>query len=372
MTSSHPDRTASGPAGPAADAPTRVRLGVLLDPDAASSTAAPGVPDSPDLAPDLTRDLTTAYPGLTWDVTVLVERLGDPDDDSLDLLEATRDRMLDEDFDLAVGVVAEPLEQGRHTLTAQVSPVHASGVVSLSHAESGAREQVTRVVGKILGADPDEGDPTDAQRASAAHSARQLATDVGNRHGENAVSYGWRVAAGNARLLLRTIRSNRPWMLAASLSKSMSAALATGALTLITTDLWMLSAEYNALQMTMVGAIAVLAVTVSLVVGADLWERPRRAAEREQVTVFNIATLATVLIGVLVLHLALFLAALVGALLLVDAEVFGVVTGEPAQFVQYAKLAWFVGGLATIGSALGAGLEEDDDVREAIFTRGTA
>ena len=93
---------------------------------------------------------------------------------------------------------------------------------------------------------------------------------------------------------------------------------------------------------------------------------------REQVAVFNIAMVASVLIGVTVLHVGLFAAALAGSLLLVDPEVFAEVTGEPAHVAQYLKLAWFVGGLATIGSALGAGLEEDDDVRAAIFTRGSA
>lgn len=173
-------------------------------------------------------------------------------------------------------------------------------------------------------------------------------------------------------MLLGTVRANKPWTLAVSLTRSMSTALATGALTLITTDLWMLSAEYNGVQMAVLGAVAVLAVTLSLIVGAHLWERPRRRAEREQVTLFNIATALTVLLGVIVLHVMLMVAALAGALLLVDADVFHEVTGDPATPLQYVKLAWFVGGLATIGSALGAGLEDDDAVRAAIFTRGAS
>src|SRR5690625_2501176 len=152
----------------------------------------------------------------------------------------------------------------------------------------------------------------------------------------------------------------------------MSAGLATGALTLITTDLWLLSAEYTGTQLALLGAVAILAVTIALVVGSDLWERPRRHAEREQAVVFNIATLVSVLIGVTVLYIALFLAALAGAVLLVDADVFGQITGDPAHPVHFLKLAWFVGGLATIGSALGAGLEDDDDVRAALFTRASA
>lgn len=363
-----------GPAGTA----VVVRLGVLLAGDVPAGpdvTAGPDVPEplKVDLASRLTAELGAAYPGLSWEVEVVREELGEAEEDeSLDLLEYTRDRMLDEGWDLAVGLCGEPLRQGKHTLTRQVSPAHSSAVVSLELAGTSPRQAVVAAVAGILGLDPDDAQPPAAHLRGAVHAARQLATDVEERGGENEVTYGWRVATSNLRLLLATIRANRPWTLAASLSRSLSAALATGALTLITTDLWLLSAEYNGLQMALVAVVAIVSVTVALVVGAKLWEKPRRRGEREQSMVFNLATVVSVVIGVSVLHVALFLAALAGSLLLVDPEVFGSVTGEPAQFTEYLKLAWFVGGLATIGSALGAGLEEGDDVRAAIFTRGSS
>ena len=360
-------RSASGarPADALPDdgAPVRVRLGVLV-----ARPADPAVLDTAALA----AQLDAAYPGLTWDVTARQEELGDEDDDALDLLEITRDRMLDEDWDIAVGVTGEPLQQGRHTLTEQVSPVHAAGVLSLAHLEEAPVDAVARVVGEVLGIDPDDDAPSAADRRAAAGWARQLADDVEHRDREAPAAYALRVAGRNARMLLGTVRANKPWTLAVSLTRSMSTALATGALTLTTTDLWMLSAEYNGVQTAVLGAVSVLAVTLSLIVGAHLWERPRRRAEREQVTLFNLATVLTVLIGVVVLHVMLMLAALAGALLLVDPDVFHVVTGEPGEFVQYVKFAWFVGGLATIGSCLGAGLEDDDAVRAAIFTRGAS
>ena len=58
-----------------------------------------------------------------------------------------------------------------------------------------------------------------------------------------------------------------------------------------------------------------------------------------------------------------------GALLLVDADVFTEVTGEVSDLPQYLKLAWLVGGLATLGGALGAGLENEAVVRAAAYTR---
>ena len=350
-----------------ADRPaTVVRLGVILETDVSDRA------DDTTLGAELSTDLTATYPGLSWEVDVVRAELGDPADDSLALLELTRDRMLDERWDLVVGLTQQPLRQGAHTLTAQISPVHAAGVISVDLAEMELSATIRRTVAGILGLPPGDRPPSAAQLRTASRAARQLASEVEDRGAENRGRFAWRVLTANLRLILRTTRAHRPWLLAASLTRSMSAAVATGALTLITTDLWLLSAEYNGTQLALLGAVSVLAVTIALVVGADLWERPRRHAEREQAAVFNIATVASVLIGVVVLYIALFLAALAGALLLVDADVFSEVTGDPTHPVHYLKLAWFVGGLATIGSALGAGLEDDDDVRAALFTRATA
>ncbi|MCS6711716.1 hypothetical protein JSY14_06660 [Brachybacterium sp. EF45031] len=348
--------SASGPAE------TSVHLGVVL---------APELPVDAVDADALRVRLDAAFPGLRWSVHLRREALGDADADALDLLELVRDRMLDEDWDVVVGLLDRPLVQGHHTRTEQVSPVHAAAVVSLDHAAEPAEEATARVVGWILGLDPDDDAPSATDRAGAVRWARQLADDVEERRGESGVAYAARVAGSNARLILGAVRANRPWTVALTLTRSMSTALATGALTLITTDLWLLAAEYNGVQMALLGIAAVGAVTVSLMIGAHLWERPRRSGEREQVTVFNIATLLTVLLGVVTLHVLLMIAALAGAALLVDADVFAEVTGEAATWVEYLKLAWFVGGLATIGSALGAGLEDDDDVRDAVFTRGS-
>jgi len=41
--------------------------------------------------------------------------------------------------------------------------------------------------------------------------------------------------------------------------------------------------------------------------------------------------------------------------------------GHPVDFGDYARLAWFVSSLATVGGALGAGLESDIAVREAAY-----
>src|SRR5699024_5551255 len=92
-------------------------------------------------------------------------------------------------------------------------------------------------VAGILGLPPGDRPPSARQLRSAIRAARQLASDVEDRGAEHRGRFAWRVLTANPRLILRTVHAHQPWLLAASLSRSMSAGLATGALTLITTDL---------------------------------------------------------------------------------------------------------------------------------------
>ena len=74
------------------------------------------------------------------------------------------------------------------------------------------------------------------------------------------------------------------------------------------------------------------------------------------------------LIGVLTLYVVLFLLALAGSLLLVVPALFTDGLGHAARVSDYLELAWLISSLATVGGALGAGLESDDAVRQAAYS----
>ena len=349
--------------GSAGDPEPELLLGLVVSPQIRSLLPR-------DVAADLPAMLAGRYPGVRWRVAVAEDRLAVPPADGLDLLEAARDRMLDEDWDLVVVLTDVPLKDGRNPVLTQLSPVHGVGLVAVPalgarHVAQKVREATVRMAGDLLGHDPDDEDGTE----ELVRRARQRAVDVEDRPGDNAVQFTARVLGGNVRLLLGMIRANRPWTLVARLSRLLAVAAATGVLTLVASDLWLLAAAYGPWRLGLLGVLAVGAVTGALVVGARLWERPRRRAEREQVALFNLATAATVAVGVLVFYLTVFALSWLGALLLVDGEVFAAVVGAPVGALEYVKLAWLTATLATVGGALGAGLEDDDVVRAAAYTR---
>jgi hypothetical protein len=86
------------------------------------------------------------------------------------------------------------------------------------------------------------------------------------------------------------------------------------------------------------------------------------------VALFNAATAATVIVGILVLYLALFAIILLGSGLILPPEVVAAELGHDADLVDYLVIAWFVASLTTIAGALGAALESDEEVHEAAYS----
>lgn len=319
------------------------------------------------MSDELARLLDESYPGVAWRLAMQVEVL-DGSTPS-ELMETARDRLLDEDWDLVIVASGLPLRSGRKPVLTQISPVHRVGLVALPSLRALRRrgsipQTVAHLVGPLIGWDPLEDGPEDLARR-----AHQMADDLPDRSGEGPVQYTGRVLAGNTRVLLGLVIANRPWRLAMTLSRALTAAAAAGVVTLATSDLWLLATAYGPVRLILLTLLAIGAVTTTLMIGADLWERPRSRVEREQVTLFNIATTTTVVIGVVTFFAALFILSFLAAVLLVDAGVFAAVIGQTVGIAEYAQLSLLTAALATVGGALGAGLENDDVVRAAAFTR---
>jgi hypothetical protein len=137
---------------------------------------------------------------------------------------------------------------------------------------------------------------------------------------------------------------------------------------LVTPDIWQLSEALGWIRLATIGVASVAAITAALILGAGLWERASPRAARKQAALFNLATTATVLLGVLSLYAALFLLALVATPLLVPPDLLARGIGHAVRDGDYVRLVWLTSALATLGGALGAGLESDEAVRTAAYT----
>jgi len=365
-----PALRSAGGSPPESDEPAagpELVIGLVASPGAATDLAN-------DIAGDLADRISARVPG-RWTIQVVSDRLVERQADLTALVMAARRRMLAEGWQLVVCVTDLPLQTARRPIVAHASATHGVAVLSLPAlgpvgVGRRATDGVVRLVAALVG--DERGAPDGSARAGrvAAQMRRRVhelgATTVhDDEHGIRLLA-GY--VTGNLKLLLGMLRANRPWRLAIRLSRALVAALAAGIVALVTSDIWRLSDALGPLRLTLVALGSVAAVVATLVIGADLWERvPRRSAARRQVALFNVVTIATVLVGVAALYLALLVLSLLGALLLVPSELLADQLGHPAGIADEIELAWLASSVATVGGALGAGLETDEAVREAAY-----
>jgi hypothetical protein len=214
----------------------------------------------------------------------------------------------------------------------------------------------------------DAGDSATRARQRARVDRRMRALGAPVEADDHGIGFVAGIITGNVRLLLGMLRANRPWRLAVRLSRALVATLAAGVVALVTSDIWRLSDALGSIRLTLVMLGSVGAVVLTLIIGAGLWERaPAGTAAPKQVVLFNVVTAGTVLVGVLALYAALFVLTALGAVLVVPGGLLSGVIGQPAGIGDELELAWLASSLATVGGALGAGLESDEAVREAAY-----
>ena len=174
-------------------------------------------------------------------------------------------------------------------------------------------------------------------------------------------------ALSRLRLLTGMVYANRPWRLAAGMSKAMMAAFATGAVSLIYPTMWQLSATMGPWRLGTATTLASAAMLAWLILDHKLWERPQSADERERARIYNTATVVTLTIGIAILHVALFLLLLITAWWTLPPEMIAKNIGHPVGLSTLLMMAWLVAAVATLGGALGSGMEDEDSVKAAAY-----
>lgn len=177
--------------------------------------------------------------------------------------------------------------------------------------------------------------------------------------------------SGMWRLLVGMVLANRPWLLVPGLKSALVAALATGAVATINSTVWQLAGSLSwwRLVVATIGSIAL--VVAWLVIDGELWDRPddKTAQARERSRLYNISTLATLTVGMMLCYLALYVINLLWALFILDPTLVDNYLRVSFSHSDLFVLAWFIASAATIGGGLGSGLESDDAIRAAAYSK---
>jgi len=173
------------------------------------------------------------------------------------------------------------------------------------------------------------------------------------------------------RLLMGMVLANRPWLLVPGLKSALVAALTTGAVATVNSTVWLLADSLSWWRLVVATVASVALVVGWLVIDGELWDRPddSSAEARERSFLYNASTLATLTTGVLICYLALYVVNLVWALFVLDPLVMSGYLQASLGYGDLFVLTWLVASMATVGGALGTGLESDAAIRAAAYSK---
>jgi hypothetical protein len=313
-----------------------IRVGLVADP-AAPTEIAKGM-----------TDLSPLHGSGTWEITVVSEPFTTGSEDVKTAVGRLQDQARQRDWDLVVGLTELPLHdhEGRHLLV-ETDTERRTAVLSLP--ALGALRVHAR-----------------ARRAVQSQVSAMADPDADHEH---------RVALphqrGRWRLLLGMVLANRPWLLVPGLKSALVAALATGAVATINSTVWLLAGSLSWWRLVVATIASVALVVAWLVIDGELWDRPddNSPHSRERSRLYNASTVVTLLIGVLICYVALYVVNLAWALFVLDPAVMGGYLHTSLGHGDLLVLAWFVASAATVGGGLGTGLESDEAIRAAAYSK---
>src|SRR6201994_1692981 len=287
------------------------------------------------------------------------------------LLDDLARRRADDRWDVAICLTDLPLHTNRVPLVAQTSARRRVAMVCLPalglRQLQAVRAAVPDLVGRLL---------TDASAewvTARAGAEAELASRVAairrvvGEGGAGELSYVASRLIGRARLLTGMVRANRPGRALLGLSKLLVGAFGTAAFALTTNTIWQMGDALGGLRLAVIMLLALTALVAWLIVAHDLWEKPGRETPAELAWMFNVGTILTLTLATAVSYVVLFTGTVLAAALLIDRSVLGQTLQRPVHFTDYLTLAWIISSLATVGGAIGSGLENEETVRAAAY-----
>jgi hypothetical protein len=303
--------------------------------------------------------------GAEFEVTVHHERLPLTEDTrNAELLQHLGELRRRNGWDLALCVVDVPMRAGGAPIVADADLGGGAALVSLPALGAmrlGRRvREVTEFVVRTQlrprsGTAPDPGEdpalplpgPFDCVRGADRIDLRILAT------------------RGHWRLLVGMVRANRPWRLVSGLTGALAAALAIGAYVLVNSSVWNLALNLGGLKLTLAAAFSVSLMVAWLILDHHLWT-PRAHSTRARL--YNVSTLFTLMIGVLVMYAGIFAVVLAASTFTMDPGYFRAQIGRPPGVGDYLTVTWLASSMAVVAGALGTGFESEDAVRQAAYS----
>ncbi|HET7325882.1 MAG TPA: hypothetical protein VFJ14_01210 [Nocardioidaceae bacterium] len=345
-----------------------VVVGVLSAPSSGLAAAAPAL-DTSTVAAGIARELSVTHGDIEWSVEAVRPASADgaalpptPAGDIGGLLSWGRAALLAHDVDLVVVLTDQPMQLHGRPVSAHVSPVQQSVVISVPALGARSGRRAATVAARLVLAAVEAEDPGE----SSVRAFRELATDAD--HDSEGIAFVTKTLRGSVRLLVGMVVANRPWLLTVRLSRTLVGAFAAAVIALVTPDVWLIADRLHPARLAVIALLVLAATTAVLAIGGGLLERAPSRRVRRTVIIHNTAVWVSVGLGVAALYVGLVVASVAATLLLLPYGLVAETVGHAVSAATLLRIGGLASVVALVGSAFGAGLEDDATVQRAAYT----
>ena len=174
---------------------------------------------------------------------------------------------------------------------------------------------------------------------------------------------------GMIRLVSGMTFANNPLNMMASLSNIVAIAFTTGAFGLIFSTMWNMGLDFSVWRLFGISIMAILGMLVWIMVSHGLWESTKEAKHKRIVMLYNLTTIMTLFIAIVIYYMILYSLFLIAELVLLPPGFLGQQVGleGPASVQLYLSIPWFATSISTVAGAIGAGLLNDQLIKESTY-----
>ncbi len=332
---------------------------------------------------------------LSWEVQLVVDPLIGAAEASTDIIESILEYKRDRQWDYAICITDLPIYKHGRFVIAETSTVHGVAMVSLpafgiTAIRRRLSEAILQLVNELHHGSSEEDRARQEQRTQQSDKVHQSLRGKGarkllGRHLYEKLfpirrialpgkgdSFDVRFIAdsrinGKLRILAGMVRANRPWTIFPAFKGVIAVAFATGAYGLVFPTLWQLSANYGRPRLVLLMGVAMVAMIAWIILAHALWESIKNARSPRLARLYNTVTVLTLSAGVIFYYAILLGLFCFTVLVFIPANMLEAQLGQAASLFDYTALAWLATSVATIAGALGAGLEDEETVRNATY-----
>ncbi|GAA2082945.1 hypothetical protein GCM10009821_24880 [Aeromicrobium halocynthiae] len=167
-----------------------------------------------------------------------------------------------------------------------------------------------------------------------------------------------------ARMVMGMTAANEPLRTAVHLSTALAAAMAVGAFGIFYSSIWEMAAASSPSRLALVALTAMVSMTAWLLWSNRLWDRARLEPLRRIVALYNLSTILTLALCVVVLYAVLVLVILAAAALVIEPTFMASVLDADPTPREYLEIAVLSASMGVVAGALGSSFDSDVDVRD--------